>query len=213
MLGIITAGLMFTAVVMLSVYCTHTATSLRPKPSYEVYDDITLSQAHMLMPAKQAVNISDPAAVSSLLAAATAAGGGDVAAVLRSGRMPVRPGDAGRWLLPDADGDWDDWASLMAAVHSMVDLWAAYTLFQGIILVLLVFRWAGPQVYSVVCTSNAVPVGCHAPSGTAYRWHGTDAKAESCGIMHDWCMCLFAHGALVLASPGLVLAQQPLECC
>jgi hypothetical protein len=102
MLGFVTASLMFTAVVLLSVYCTHTAMSLRPKPSYQVYDDITLSEAHMLMPVKQAINISDPAAVSNLLAAATAAGGGDASAVLQSGRMPVRPGNAGRWLLPDA---------------------------------------------------------------------------------------------------------------
>lgn len=141
MLGIVTAAVMFSAVVILSVYCTQTALSVNPKPSYAVYDDITLSQAHMLMPAKRSPNISDPAEVSQLLAAAAAAGGsGGVGAVLRDGKLPEHPGDAGRWLLPDADGDWDEWAGLMADVHSMAGLWAAYTLLQGIILVLLIFR-------------------------------------------------------------------------
>lgn len=140
MLGIVTAALMFTAVVMLSVYCTQTAVYLKPKASYQVYDDITLSQARMLMPAKARVNVSDPAEVSQLLAAAAAAGSGDVDAVLKSGRLPERPGDAGRWLLPDADQDWDAWAELLGGVHSMTDLWAAYTTLQGFILVLLIVR-------------------------------------------------------------------------
>jgi hypothetical protein len=140
MLAIITAALMFIAVVILSVYCTQTALALKPKASYNVYDDITLSQARMFMPAKARVNVSDPAEVSQLLAAATAAGTGDSSAVLRSGRLPERPGDAGRWLLQDADGDWDDWAELLGGVHSMADLWAAYTTLQGVILVLLIFR-------------------------------------------------------------------------
>jgi hypothetical protein len=134
------AALMFTAAVMLSVYCTQTGVSLKPKASYTVYDDITLSQAHMLLPAKAQPNNSDPAEVSRLLAVATAAGKGDVNAVFRSGRLPSRPGDAGRWLLPDADGDWDEWAAVIGGLHSMVDLWAAYTTLQGFILVLLVFR-------------------------------------------------------------------------
>lgn len=127
--------------VLLSVYCAQTALAVRVKPSYTLYDDITLSNAHMLMPAKAQPNISDPAEVSRLLAAAAAAGGGDANAVLTHGRLPEGPGDAGRWLLPDADGDWDEWASLMGSVHSMADLWAAYTLLQGIILVLLILRW------------------------------------------------------------------------
>jgi len=141
MLGFITAALMLTAVVTLSVYCSQTALAVRPKPSYNMYDDITLSQAHIMLPAKASPNITDPAEVSRLLAAATAAGKGDVNKVLRYGRLPERPGDAGRWLLADADGDWDEWAGLMGGVHRMADLWAAYTLLQGIILVLLIFRW------------------------------------------------------------------------
>lgn len=140
MLAITTAALMFIAVVILSVYCTQTGLALKPKASYNVYEDITLSQARIFMPAKAYVNVSDPAEVARLLAAAAAAGNGDSNAVLRSGRLPVRPGDAGRWLLPDADGDWDDWAELLGGVHSMTDLWAAYTTLQGVILVLLIFR-------------------------------------------------------------------------
>jgi hypothetical protein len=141
LLGVATAALMFTAVVILSVYCTSTALSLRPKASYTVYDDVTLSQARMFMPAKARMNVSDPAEVSRLLAAAAAAGGGDANAVLKSGRLPERPGDAGRWLLPDADGDWDAWAQLLGGVHNMTNLWAAYITLQGVVLVLLVFRW------------------------------------------------------------------------
>lgn len=140
MLSFATTALMFVAAVLLSVYCTQTALSLHPKPTYNVYDDITLSQAHMLMPAKARPHISDPAVVSELLAAASAAGDGDVNAVFKSGRLPERPGDAGRWLLPDADGDWDEWAALVGGVHSMAELWAAYTTLQGIILMLLIFK-------------------------------------------------------------------------
>lgn len=151
MLGFITAALMLTAVVILSVYCGQTALVVRPKPSYNVYDDITLSQAHMLLPAKASPNITDPAELSRLLAAATAAGNGDVNKVLRYGRLPERPGDTGRWLLADADGDWDEWAGLMGGVHRMADLWAAYTLLQGVILVLLIFRWVVLQQRFVIC--------------------------------------------------------------
>ena len=140
MLGLVTAAVMFVAAVMLSVYCTQTGVSLKPKASYTVYDDITLSQAHMLLPAKAQPNISDPAEVSRLLAAATAAGSGDVNAVFRSGRLPRRPGDAGRWLLSDADGDWDELAGLMGGLRSMAELWAAYTMLQGIVLMLLVYK-------------------------------------------------------------------------
>jgi hypothetical protein len=140
MLGLITAALMFIAAVMLSVYCTQTGVSLKPKASYTVYDDITLSQAHMLLPAKAQPNISDPTEVSRLLAAATAAGNGYINTVFKSGRLPSRPGDAGRWLLPDADGDWDDLAGLMGGLRSMAELWAAYTMLQGIILMLLVYK-------------------------------------------------------------------------
>jgi hypothetical protein len=140
MLAVITAALMFIAVMVLSIYCTRTALALKPKANYHVYDDISLSQARMFMPAKARINISDPAEVSRLLAAATAAGNGNSNAVLRSGRLPERPGAAGRWLLPDADSDWDDWAELLGGVHSMADLWAAYTTLQGIILVLLIFK-------------------------------------------------------------------------
>lgn len=156
LLGIITTALMFSAVVILSVYCTSTAPSLRPKASYHVYDDVTLTPARMFMPAKARVNVSDPAEVSRLLAATAAAGGGDANTVFKSGRLPERPGDAGRWLLPDADSDWDDWAQLLGSMHIMTDLWAAYTTLQGVVLVLLVFRW----VYKlhVTCTHFSTPV-------------------------------------------------------
>jgi hypothetical protein len=140
LLGLTTAVLMYVAAVMLTIYCSDTAISVQPRASHNVYDDISLSQARIFLPAKARPNISDSAVVSSLLAAATAAGSGDSSALLRSGRLPERPGDAGRWLLPDADGEWDDWADLVGGVRSMADLWTAYTTLQGVILVLLIFR-------------------------------------------------------------------------
>lgn len=87
---------------------------------------------------------SPTAATAGLAAVATARNSSiaDVAdAVLDGGWQPTSPGDAGRWLLPDAAaGDWAAWARLMLGVHTLAQLWAAYTLLQGIILVLLIVK-------------------------------------------------------------------------
>ena len=87
----------------------------------------------MFLPAKA----YEPAA-----AAALAAGlGPSAASVLQDARPPESPGDAGRWLLPDADGaDWHAWAALVAGVHAATGLWSAYTLLQGIVLLLLILK-------------------------------------------------------------------------
>jgi len=83
---------------------------------------ITSAKARMFMPVKA---YSEAAVASGLAQAAAAAGGGD-SSVLETGQMPVSPGAAGRWLLPEAAGDWDSWANLMDSVHVMSGLWATY---------------------------------------------------------------------------------------
>jgi hypothetical protein len=62
------------------------------------------------------------------------------------GQPPLQPGVPGRWLLPDADGDFDQLAGLMAGVSNMAQLWVAYSLLQGIVLIMLVVRCAGDRV-------------------------------------------------------------------
>ena len=63
------------------------------------------------------------------------------AIVLEDGAPPVAPGDAGRWLLPDAAAPaWTAWGALLWSVHSASGLWSAYTLLQGIVLLLMIIK-------------------------------------------------------------------------
>jgi hypothetical protein len=52
------------------------------------------------------------------------------------------PGDAGRWRLANADGDFDDMASMMARVHAASNASNIYGALQLIIGLGLIFRHA-----------------------------------------------------------------------
>jgi hypothetical protein len=130
------ALLMVVAAVLLSAFKMQAILYVQPQPAYRMYDAITSSKARMFMPVKT----YSEAAVASGLAQAAAAASGDDSLVLETGQMPTSPGAAGRWLLPEAAGDWDSWAKLMGSVHVMSGLWAAYTLLQGIIMILLILK-------------------------------------------------------------------------
>jgi hypothetical protein len=103
------------------------------------------------------------------------------------------------------------WAALMSAVHSMVDLWAAYTLLQGIILVLLVFRWAGNSTrVSVV----SLPVCAKRHGMIAEICSSSECRSS---ILRQVCMRLLSCRLHVQAVPkeGNTLhlhSQQPWSC-
>jgi hypothetical protein len=136
------AALMLAATIILTVFCLQTAPAVKPQTTFQVYDGLSTSKAHMFMPAKAAYSAS---AVADGLAAAAAASNSSTtetaAAVLDGKKQPTAPGNAGRWLLPDDSAEgWRAWAHLMAGVHGMTQLWAVYTLLQGIVLVLLIVK-------------------------------------------------------------------------
>jgi hypothetical protein len=58
----------------------------------------------------------------------------------------------GRHLLPDATGDFDTLAGVMASTHELVDMWFTYGIIQVFALVLLVARCA---YCSTVCYPGA----------------------------------------------------------
>eukprot|EP00775_Hariotina_reticulata_P011535 gene11535-11678_t len=165
LMNIAIAILMVAAGVLLSAFRIQMILNIRPQPSYQMYDAISTAKARMFMPVKT----YSEAAVSSGLAraAAAAAGGGDDSSVLETGQMPVSPGAAGRWLLPEAAGDWDSWANLMDSVHVMSGLWAAYTLLQGIIMILLILKlvraWSFQSKLGIICNTlmKAAPQLAH----------------------------------------------------
>jgi hypothetical protein len=137
------AALMLAATILLTVFCLQAAPAVKPQSNFHVYDGLTTNKANMFMPAKAAYAAS---AVADGLTATAAASNRSVveaaAAVLDGNRQPTAPGDSGRWLLPDDESSegWAAWAHLMAGVHSMTQLWAVYTLLQGIVLVLLIVK-------------------------------------------------------------------------
>ena len=53
---------------------------------------------------------------------------------------PVQSALPGRHLLPNATGDFDALAKVMASTHQLVDMWAAYGIVQAFTLLLLVAR-------------------------------------------------------------------------
>lgn len=132
-----TAGVMVLATFLVTSFCIKSPAALQPKPVYNVYDAVSRTPARLFMPAKA----HNQAVVDSALAQPMVANG----STLHNGQQPYQPGDPGRWLLPDADTDFDDLARLLAGVHSMSELWSAYTLVQGIVLIMLVFRWVSGQ--------------------------------------------------------------------
>jgi hypothetical protein len=159
MLDVSLAGLMLAAALVLTAYCARFPAVTQPQASYSVYDGINQSPARIFLPAKAysqgaADAVVAAAAGSTSLTNYSSSGSldngsngtavnrssADVNSVLDNGQPPLQPGVAGRWLLPDADGDFDRLAALMAGVGSMAQLWVAYSLLQGIVLILLVVR-------------------------------------------------------------------------
>eukprot|EP00878_Enallax_costatus_P041294 GHUV01047951.1.p1 GENE.GHUV01047951.1~~GHUV01047951.1.p1 ORF type:complete len:135 (+),score=42.43 GHUV01047951.1:365-769(+) len=134
-MDVATAAVMLLGTILLSSFCVRSPALLQPKPVYKVYDAVATSPAHIFMPAKA----YSQAAVDTFMAQQSAANASGEA-VLESSQPPYQPGDAGRWILPDADQDFDHLADLLDNVHRMNHLWSAYTLVQGIVLMLLVFR-------------------------------------------------------------------------
>lgn len=131
-----TAAVMLLAAFLLTSYCTKSPALLHPKPVYHVYDAVSTSPARIFLPAKT----YSQTPVDVYLAQQAQAGTANSSHVLDNVQPPYEPGDSGRWLLPDADHDFDDLAGLLDGVHSMNKLWSAYTLVQGIVLMLLIFR-------------------------------------------------------------------------
>jgi hypothetical protein len=143
LLDVVTAGVMVAATLLLTAYCTRFPAATQPKASYAMYDSVNQSPARIFMPAKAYSQSGLDAAVAAWAAAAGASNGSssDNSSLFNEAQQPLQPGMAGRWLLPDADGDFDALAGLMAGVGSMAQLWVAYSLLQGIVLILLVLRW------------------------------------------------------------------------
>jgi hypothetical protein len=133
------AGLMLAAAVLLTVYCARFSAVTQPQANYSVYDAISQSPARIFLPAKAYSQDTVDTAVSAAVSNTSSAHGSS-SCYLDNGQQPLQPGVAGRWLLPDADGDFDALAGLMAGVGSMAQLWVAYSLLQGIVLILLVLR-------------------------------------------------------------------------
>lgn len=133
-LSLTVAICMLVTTLLLTAYCAAVAPAIKPKVAYEMYDAIS-SRARMFMPAKlfssDAVATAEVALANSSLSLADA---------FDAGQLPLEPGSAGRWILPSVTSDWHEWASLMQSLHSSVGVWSAYTLLQGIILVLLVVK-------------------------------------------------------------------------
>jgi hypothetical protein len=53
---------------------------------------------------------------------------------------PSQSSYPGRYLLPNATGDFDTLAGVMASTHKLVDMWTTYGIIQAFTLVLLVAR-------------------------------------------------------------------------
>jgi hypothetical protein len=144
LLDISIAGLMLAAALLLTVYCVRFPAATQPQGSYSVYDAANQSPARIFLPAKAYSQEAVAAAVAAAAGNSSAADGSSSSASASSlftdGQQPLQPGVAGRWLLPDADGDFDALAGLVAGVSSMAQLWVAYSLLQGILLIMLVIR-------------------------------------------------------------------------
>jgi hypothetical protein len=107
---------------------------------------VNQNPAHIFLPAKAYTQADLNASVAAWTAAGNASNG-EAGSLFDDGQQPLQPGVAGRCLLPDADGDFDALAGLVAGVSSMAQLWVAYSLLQGILLIMLVIR----------CGVNCVP--------------------------------------------------------
>jgi hypothetical protein len=140
LLDVSTAGVMLTAALLLTAYCASFPAATQLKASYSIYDSANQNPARIFMPAKVYSQSTLGTAVAAWNGTAVNSSSADVNSVLDNGQPPLQSGVAGRWLLPDADGDFDRLAALMAGVGSMAQLWVAYSLLQGIVLILLVVR-------------------------------------------------------------------------
>lgn len=142
LLDLPTAAMMLAATISLSMYWATTKAASHPQTSYHVYDAITSSAARIFLPAKrysEAVVLQaeeDDAAVLYM----TGISRSNKSSSSSSSWQPLLPGDAGRWLLPDDDHDFDHFAELLDDVWGLVNLWQQYTLLQGVVLILLTIR-------------------------------------------------------------------------
>ncbi len=123
---IILVGLMLAATIAFTVFVAQTGPAVKPLGSYEVYDGVQGRRARWFLPAKLPASQASPDLIAQLTST--------------YGAAPLKPADAGRWALPDQDGIFDQWATLMSTVHAMSDLWAVYGLLQGMVMVMLLFR-------------------------------------------------------------------------
>jgi hypothetical protein len=140
LLDVSKAGVMLTAALLLTAYCARFPAATQLKASYSIYDSANQNPARIFMPAKIYSQPALDAAVAAWKGAAGNSSSADASSLLDNGQQPLQPGVAGRWLLPDADGDFDALAGLMAGVGSMAQLWVSYSLLQGIVLILLALR-------------------------------------------------------------------------
>jgi hypothetical protein len=140
LLDVSTAGLMLAAALVLTAYCLHFPSATGLQANYAVYDSATQNPARIFLPAKTYSQTGLDAAVAAWKSAAGNSSNADASSLFADGQLPLQPGAPGRWLLPDADGDFDQLAGLLAGVSSMAQLWVAYSLLQGIVLMMLVIR-------------------------------------------------------------------------
>lgn len=137
------AALMLAAALMLSVFVVTAPRMLQSKASYDVYDAVQWSPARVFMPAKHYSKVAVDAAFQSgnwNAGGLTNSTGSASGSALKEDQLPMQPGAAGRWLLPDADDDFDELAWMLHQVHRITRLWSVYTLVQGVILLLLILR-------------------------------------------------------------------------
>jgi hypothetical protein len=140
LLDVSTAGVMLTATLLMTAYCARFPAATQPQASYDIYDAVNQNQARIFMPAKSYSQADLDAAVTVWKRALGNSSSAHTNSLFKDGQQPLQSGVPGRWLLPDADGDFDALAGLMAGVGSMAQLWVAYSLLQDIVLILLVLR-------------------------------------------------------------------------
>ncbi len=167
LLDALLALLLLTAAALWTAYVAHGSSALLdPQPSYAAYDAPAFSRARWLLPKKLAPALSSPAAASDPALR-------ERLAQLRRqfGLSLDEPGGAGRWGLPDADGELDRLAALMEQAHQLSELYVWYGMVQALGLVLLVFR-----LMRVGRVSRPAP----APPAWLFHIHLHAARRASC---------------------------------
>lgn len=129
------ALLMIAGMGVYSAYIAKYAVQFTAKDEYEIYDASANAVANFLLPPRADMlgqratgAVNSTANLSSTLLSSL-----NISA-------PWSPTDPGRYLLPQAPDELDDFAAQMEIVHTLSDYWYTYGILQIVILSLLIFR-------------------------------------------------------------------------